>query len=83
MSIVVGSNHDDAVIVESLLLQTIEKLLNLHVGIVTVHQIVQILRRILLVSYFETMLHTLRIGIMHRHGDHKREEGLLSCCFHL
>ena len=80
MGMMVGSNDDDTVVVEALSLQFIDVFLYLLVSIVTIHEIVSDLRRIVLVADGESMFHTLVIGVMHRHRYNEREEGTRRLC---
>ena len=71
MGVMIGSDDDDTVVVETLSLQFIDVFLYLLVSIMTVHEIVQIFRRIVLVADGKAMFHALVVGVVHRHGDNE------------
>ena len=67
MGLMVGSNDDNTIVVETLLLQFIDVFLNLLVCLMTIHQIIQIFRRIPVVADGKAMFHALVVGVVHRH----------------
>ena len=82
MSVMVGCDDDDAVVVDAMLLEGIDVLLNLHVEIVAINEVVPILGSQRLVGQREAVLYALVVWVMHRHGEDEREERTLRLAVH-